>query len=108
MIDSDAVHANAERVEPCSPALRASARYAGNVIPGDVTTPSGLRQNVSSFPRLARGRAQAWAEGLNAFGVLSESLISTLVSTASRSLSIQFEEKGSSLRRASDGTLTQS
>ena len=47
------VRTNAEGVETSSPALRALARYAGNAV-GDVTTPSGLRQNVSFFPRLAR------------------------------------------------------
>src|SRR5688500_5480134 len=38
--------------------------------------PFGVAANVSFFPRLARWRAQAWAEGLNAFGVMNESLIS--------------------------------
>lgn len=62
------VRINADGVETFSPALRALAGYA-RMGSKKCHNPFGVAANVRSLPRLARWRAQAWAEGLNAFGV---------------------------------------
>jgi hypothetical protein len=64
------VGTNAEGVETSSPALRALARYAGDASQ-EMSQPLRGCGKCFVFPRLARWRAQAWAEGLNAFGVMN-------------------------------------